>query len=110
MKVILNCGRAGSAWSGGHFWSDPRVETILTQFVQKGGGVIGVGEPSALPRPGQCFKLAQARDAGMQVGGAAYFVHIAAICCRRPRQSQDRRRLIDCDYGEPQSAPVRGAR
>jgi beta-D-galactosyl-(1->4)-L-rhamnose phosphorylase len=76
VKVILNCGRAGSAWSGGHFWSDPRVETILTQFVQQGGGVIGVGEPSALPRAGRCFKLAQLfgldRDTGDRVANGKF--------------------------------------
>lgn len=59
VKVIVNAGRAGTAWSGGHFWSNPEVEAILTQFVQKGGGVVGIGEPSALAQPGQLFKLAQ---------------------------------------------------
>mgnify|MGYP006199543531 CR=1 FL=1 len=28
----------------------PRVEAILTQFVQRGGGLVGIGEPSARPR------------------------------------------------------------
>ena len=76
VKVILNCGRAGTAWSGGHYWSDPRVETILTQFVQKGGGFIGIGEPSALARPGQFFRLARVfgldRDTGNRVANGKY--------------------------------------
>ncbi|MBK8479054.1 MAG: 1,3-beta-galactosyl-N-acetylhexosamine phosphorylase [Opitutaceae bacterium] len=59
VKVIINAGRAGSAWSGGHFWSNPEVEAILTQFVHKGGGLVGIAEPSALAQPGQLFKLAQ---------------------------------------------------
>jgi beta-D-galactosyl-(1->4)-L-rhamnose phosphorylase len=76
VKVILNCGRAGSAWSGGHYWSDPRVETLLTQFVQKGGGLVGIGEPSALAQPGRFFRLAQVfgldRDTGDRVANGKY--------------------------------------
>jgi beta-D-galactosyl-(1->4)-L-rhamnose phosphorylase len=76
VKVILNCGRAGSAWSGGHYWSDPRVETMLTTFVQKGGGLVGIGEPGAFPQPGRCFKLAQIlgldRDPGDRVANGKY--------------------------------------
>ncbi|MBX3739238.1 MAG: 1,3-beta-galactosyl-N-acetylhexosamine phosphorylase [Candidatus Didemnitutus sp.] len=76
VKAVINCGRAGSAWSGGHYWDDPRVETILTEFAQKGGGVIGIGEPSARPRPGQCFKLARVfgldRDTGDRVANGKF--------------------------------------
>jgi len=76
VKTIINCGRAGSAWSGGHYWSDPRVEAILTAFVQKGGGLVGIGEPSALPQPGQCFRLARVfgldRDTGDRVANGKY--------------------------------------
>lgn len=75
-KVVINCGRAASAWSGGHFWSEPRVEASLTQFIQKGGGLVGIGEPSALPRPGQCFRLARVlgldRDPGDRVANGKY--------------------------------------
>lgn len=76
VKTIINCGRAGSAWSGGHYWSDPRVEAILTGFVQKGGGLVGIGEPSALPQPGQHFRLARVlgldRDTGDRVANGKY--------------------------------------
>jgi beta-D-galactosyl-(1->4)-L-rhamnose phosphorylase len=81
VKVIINCGRAGSAWSGGHYWSDPRVEAILTAFVQKGGGLVGIGEPSALPQPGQCFRLARVfgldRDTGDRVANGKYKYTVA---------------------------------
>ena len=76
VEVIINAGRAGSAWSGGHYWSDPRAEQILTQWVQRGGGLIGVAEPSALPQPGQLFKLAQVlgldRDCGERIANGKY--------------------------------------
>jgi beta-D-galactosyl-(1->4)-L-rhamnose phosphorylase len=76
VKVVINAGRSGSAWSGGHFWSNPEVEAILTRWVQKGGGLIGIGEPSALPQRGQLFKLAQVfgldRDLGERLANGKY--------------------------------------
>ena len=57
VKVIVNCGREGSAWSGGHYWREPRINELLTQWVQRGGGFVGISEPSAAPEPGQLFKL-----------------------------------------------------
>ncbi|WP_415911016.1 1,3-beta-galactosyl-N-acetylhexosamine phosphorylase [Oleiharenicola sp. Vm1] len=76
VQAIINCGRAGTAWSGGHYWDDPRVEAILTQFVQKGGGLVGIGEPSARPTPGQQFKLARVlgvdRETGERVANGKY--------------------------------------
>ena len=76
VKVIVNCGREGSAWSGGHFWSEPKVQEILTRFVQQGGGLVGVAEPSALPRPGQRFALSHVlgldRDCGERVANGKY--------------------------------------
>jgi len=74
--VVLNCGRAGTAWSGGHHWDDPRAEAKLTQWVRRGGGLIGIGEPSARPRPGRYFRLAPVlgldRDSGDRVANGRY--------------------------------------
>jgi beta-D-galactosyl-(1->4)-L-rhamnose phosphorylase len=76
VKVVINAGRAGTAWSGGHFWSNPEVEAILTRWVWRGGGLVGIGEPSALPQPGQLFKLAQVfgldRDCGERLANGKY--------------------------------------
>ena len=76
VKVIINAGKAGSAWSGGHGWVEPEVEAILTQWVQKGGGLIGVAEPSALPQPGRLFRLAQVlgldRDRGERLANGKF--------------------------------------
>lgn len=76
VKVVINAGRAGSAWSGGHFWSEPKVEEILTQWVQRGGGLVGVAEPSALPQPGQLFKMSHVlgldRDRGERLANGKY--------------------------------------
>jgi beta-D-galactosyl-(1->4)-L-rhamnose phosphorylase len=58
VKVIINCGREGSAWSGGYFWRDPSIVEQLTAWVAKGGGFLGIAEPGAVPGPGSYFQLA----------------------------------------------------
>lgn len=76
VKVIINCGRAGSSWSGGHFWSISEVSSILTNWVQKGGSLIGVAEPSAYPEPGTHFQLNHVfgldRDCGERLANGRY--------------------------------------
>jgi beta-D-galactosyl-(1->4)-L-rhamnose phosphorylase len=76
VKVILNAGRAGSAWSGGHYWQEPKVSEILTRWVQKGGGLVGVGEPSAAASPGSLFRLAHVlgldRDRGERLANGKF--------------------------------------
>jgi beta-D-galactosyl-(1->4)-L-rhamnose phosphorylase len=57
VKVLINCGREGSAWSGGYFWENPKLIEILTGWVKSGGGLIGIGEPSALRGAGSFFRL-----------------------------------------------------
>jgi beta-D-galactosyl-(1->4)-L-rhamnose phosphorylase len=55
VNVIINCGKAGTAWSGGERWGDPRLEEALFRFVHSGGGFIGMGEPSALNKGNDRF-------------------------------------------------------
>lgn len=76
VNVIVNAGRAGSAWSGGDHWSDPRVEAALTEWVRKGGAFVGIGEPSALAQPGRFFRMAQVlgvdRDRGERLANGKF--------------------------------------
>ncbi|MBL7077372.1 MAG: 1,3-beta-galactosyl-N-acetylhexosamine phosphorylase [Kiritimatiellae bacterium] len=58
VDVVINCGKAGTSWSGGERWGDPRLETALFRFVHNGGGFIGMGEPSALKGGGRFFRMA----------------------------------------------------
>ena len=58
LDVIINAGHTGDAWSGGRYWGDPRIVERLGAWVGQGGGLIGIGEPSAFPTPAGCFKLA----------------------------------------------------
>ncbi len=55
--VIINVGEAYDAFSGGEYWSDPRIVCALRKFIYEGGGFIGIGEPSAYQKEGKYFQL-----------------------------------------------------
>lgn len=57
IDVILNVGDAYTAYSGGENWKDERILTAVKRFVYRGGGFIGVGEPSAYQWEGRFFQL-----------------------------------------------------
>lgn len=52
VKVIINAGAADTAFSGGQVWADPQLQVALRKFVTEGGGLIGVGQPTACLVPG----------------------------------------------------------
>lgn len=58
VDVVINGGPAGTAFSGGDVWKDPRLVETLRAWVRGGGAVVGVGEPSACPWQGRFFQLA----------------------------------------------------
>lgn len=57
IKVIINAGDAYTAFSGAENWKDEKVVTAIREFVDNGGGFIGVGEPSACQWQGRYFQL-----------------------------------------------------
>ncbi|MCC8101267.1 MAG: 1,3-beta-galactosyl-N-acetylhexosamine phosphorylase [Clostridiales bacterium] len=58
VDVVINAGRAGSAWSGGDAWKDDELVTILTRWVYEGGTFLGVNEPSAVGGYDTFFRMA----------------------------------------------------
>ena len=58
IDVILNVGGADTAHTGGEYWCDPQIVSAIKAFVYRGGGIIGVGEPSAHQGNGHYFQLA----------------------------------------------------
>lgn len=56
--VLINVGDADTAHSGGEWWCNPAISCAVKQFVYEGGGIIGVGEPSAHQANGRFFQLA----------------------------------------------------
>ncbi|OKL47766.1 1,3-beta-galactosyl-N-acetylhexosamine phosphorylase [Boudabousia liubingyangii] len=55
--VILNCGSANTAFSGGERWADPKLQQTIRKWVAEGGAFIGVGEPSAHAANGAFLQL-----------------------------------------------------
>jgi beta-D-galactosyl-(1->4)-L-rhamnose phosphorylase len=47
INVLINAGIEGDAWTGGRYWRDPKVVEIVSDFVARGGGIVGIGEPSS---------------------------------------------------------------
>ena len=57
VDVLLMVGDADTAHTGGAVWEDPAVSSAVRRFVWKGGGLIGVGEPSGHQYQGRFLQL-----------------------------------------------------
>lgn len=67
-KVVINAGSAYTSWSGAQNWIDEEVVTKIRQWVDHGGGFIGVGEPTAYQHQGQFFQLSDVLAVDKEVG------------------------------------------
>lgn len=66
--VVINVGDAYTAFSGGDNWNDPEIVSTIKKFVAEGGGLIGVGEPSAYQKEGRFFQLANVLGVDEEIG------------------------------------------
>ncbi len=60
IDVLLNIGDAGTAHTGGNAWREEAIVTAIRGFIARGGGFIGVGEPSGVQWQGRFFQLGAA--------------------------------------------------
>ena len=67
-SVLINAGDAYTATSGGSYWLNPAVSCAVKEFVAEGGGLIGVGEPTACQHEGRYFALAGVLGVDKEVG------------------------------------------
>ncbi len=58
IDVIINVGDGDTAHTGGENWEDPVISSAVRGFVHRGGGFIGVGEPSGHQYQGRYLQLA----------------------------------------------------
>ncbi len=58
VDVLINVGDGDTAHTGGAIWEDADVTATIRGFVHRGGGFIGVGEPSGHQYQGHYFQLA----------------------------------------------------
>ena len=68
LDVILNVGDADTAYTGGENWMDEKIITAVKRFIYRGGGFIGVGEPSAHQYEGHFFQLATVMGVEKETG------------------------------------------
>ncbi len=68
VDVLINAGRAGTAWSGGDVWKDPQLVAAVTGWVMDGGVFLGVGEPSAAQGGWGYFKLRDVLGVDLDTG------------------------------------------
>ena len=58
IDVVINVGDGDTAHTGGAEWEDPAVTAAVRKFVHRGGGFIGVGEPTGHQYQGHYLQLA----------------------------------------------------
>lgn len=68
IDVLINAGREGDAWSGGQAWEDPALREAVNAFVLRGGGFLGVKEPSAVRGDPRSFAMADALGVDRETG------------------------------------------
>lgn len=72
VDVLINDGYAGTAWSGGHYWGNPVLVSKIREWVDGGGGIIGVTDPSAYESGGRYFQLSDVfgveKETGTSIG------------------------------------------
>ena len=68
IDVVLNVGDADTAHTGGAVWEEPAVAAAVRGFIHRGGGFIGVGEPSGHQYQGRFLQLAGALGVEKETG------------------------------------------
>ena len=68
VDVLLNIGDGDTAHTGGAVWEDPNISAAVRGFIYRGGGFIGVGEPSGHQYQGRYLQLASALGVEKETG------------------------------------------
>jgi 1,3-beta-galactosyl-N-acetylhexosamine phosphorylase len=68
IDVLINVGDADTAHTGGAYWENPAVGSAIRRFVHRGGGLIGVGQPSGHQYQGRFLQLASVLGVEVETG------------------------------------------
>ncbi|NLC05426.1 MAG: 1,3-beta-galactosyl-N-acetylhexosamine phosphorylase [Erysipelothrix sp.] len=97
IDVILNAGDAMTAFSGGEVWKNPDLTAKIREFVYKGGGFVGIGQPSFYEYQGRSFQLADVlgvdQELGFSLSSDKYFDQVT----ENHFITKD---IVDYDFGE----------
>jgi beta-D-galactosyl-(1->4)-L-rhamnose phosphorylase len=72
VDVVINAGRARTAWSGGDAWKSSELVATLQKWVYEGGTFIGINEPSAVEGYDTYFRMAQVLGIDEDTGAYVY--------------------------------------
>ncbi len=117
VDVVVSAGYAGDAWSGGDAWCSPELVEAITRFVYNGGGLIGVGEPSACPGGDALLRLSHLFGVDLDDGeyachmpwafetkaDAPFYIHRDALAVKRDiRLTDPEAKVLAAACGAPQ--------
>lgn len=68
IDVIINAGDSHTAFSGAHKWNNPKLVSMIREWVYQGHGFIGIGEPSAYEKGGHFFQLSDILGVDKELG------------------------------------------
>lgn len=68
VDVLINVGDADTAHTGGEYWCNPAIAEAVKGFIHRGGGFIGVGEPSGHQANGRFIQLASVLGVEKETG------------------------------------------
>ena len=68
LDVLICVGDGDTAHTGGRWWENAQVASAIRGFVLRGGGFIGVGEPSGHQYQGHYFQLASVLGVEKETG------------------------------------------
>ena len=68
IDVVINVGDGDTAHTGGAEWEDPTISAAVRKFVHRGGGFIGVGEPTGHQYQGHYLQLASVLGVEKETG------------------------------------------
>ena len=78
--VLITAGRAGDAWSGGDAWKRDLLVEKVTEFVHRGGTMIGIGQPGAVDGYDTFFRTAHIlgidQDTGARVNHGRWIYEV----------------------------------
>lgn len=70
VTVIINAGDAYGPSSGGENWTNKKVVSTIREWVYRGGGFIGIKDPSACEHQGVFFQLADVLGVDKEIGNS----------------------------------------
>ncbi len=82
VDVIINAGDVGTAFSGGERWKEEELLATIREWVANGGGLVGIGEPTAVHHQGKYFQLSDIlgvdKELGFSLSTDKYFNEVTA--------------------------------